>query len=302
MANLEVWAKQRSPEPVDVIVTQKSVLQRDTTIRQALDKIKFNYLVVDECHDWVRGQPSAMSNQLNFLRFNLLPRAAAVFLVSGTPFVGRMQFDVIQTIKSLATPVRRARWRAQLNIYLNNQETAAVQCYTDEWLQELDEQWAKTSHLVKTQMLVPILLIRTPSTRIDGEPIMEDFMAKMKEKVDGDIEYNNALVLETQKRDNLLNKHEIDGASKTTRYTYARWCAYSSQVITRNWNTLGRENPGWWNNFTLKDACEYERGRRLVKILKSDKQAGKRTIVFASAVFHQQFAAHVTSNPLLTDK
>src|SRR5438045_9515132 len=114
MANFQDWAKQINPPPVDVIVTQKSVLQSNTPTRQALEKIGFKYLIVDECHDWVCGQPSRMSNQLNFFRSNLLPRADAVFLVSGTPFVGRMQFDVIETIKSLATPKRRATWKSPL--------------------------------------------------------------------------------------------------------------------------------------------------------------------------------------------
>src|SRR5271169_1212406 len=90
MTSLEEWRKNR--RPVDVIVTQKSVLQRDTSNRQVLERVGFKYLIVDECHDWVRGQPSGMSKQLTFLRSNLLPRADAVFLVSGTPFVGRMQF------------------------------------------------------------------------------------------------------------------------------------------------------------------------------------------------------------------
>lgn len=299
MANLEEWRK--DPQPVDVIVTQKSVLQRDTSSRQVLERIKFNYLIVDECHDWVRGQPSGMSKQLTFLRSNLLPRADAVFLVSGTPFVGRMQFDMIQTIKSLASPTRRATWKVPTNIEADSQETTEVHRYTDEWLQTLDEKWTSTSHLEKTQMLAPILLCRTPSTLIDGEPIMEDFMAKMREKLDGDVAYNQALVSEMQKRKKLLDEHEAAGASKA-RYAHARWLAYSSQVITRNWHVQGRENPSWWNNVTITDVCEYERGRCLVKILKGHKQAKKRTIVFASAVFHQQFAAHVIPYHLVIDK
>lgn len=302
MVNLEEWMKRKNPQIVDVIVTQKSALQRDTSIRQALAKIGFKYLIVDECHDWVRGRPSETSNQLNFLRSSLLPRADAVFLLSGTPFVGRMQFDLIETIKSLANSTRRATWKAQLNTNPESHETTAVHCYTDEQLQKLDEEWMDVSHLVKTQMLVPILLIRTPATFIDGKSIMEDFMAKIKEMNDGDITHGNSLVLEMQQRETLLNQHETTGASKTTRYTYARWTAFSSQVITRRWNALGRDDPSWWDNFTIADACEYERGRRLVHMLQSRKQANKKTIVFASAVFHQQFAAHVRFYLFIADK
>ena len=64
----------------------------------------------------------------------------------------------------------------------DSQETRATHCYTDEWLQKLDGEWVKISHLVKTQMLVPILLTQTLSILIDGNPIIEDFMVKMKEK------------------------------------------------------------------------------------------------------------------------
>lgn len=302
MADLEEWAKRRNPQPVDVIVTQKSVLQRNSRTRQVLESVGFKYLIVDECHDWVRGRPSETSNQLNFLRSNLSPRADAVFFLSGTPFVGCMQFDVIETIKSLATPTRRAVWKAQLNMNPDRQETTAVCCYTDEWLRRLDKQWKDTSHLVKTQMLFPILLIRTPNTLIDGKPIMEDFMAKMKEKPDGDITYDAALVLEIQKREKLLDEYEMAGASKITRYTYGRWTAYSSHVVMCDWNFRGRENPSWWDNFTIADAREFERGRRLVQILESYKRSGKKTIVFASAIFHQQFAAHVNPHQLFADK
>jgi hypothetical protein len=71
-------------------------------------------------------------------------------------------------------------------------------------------------------MLVPILRARTPSTVIDGETIMEDFTAKMKEKVDGDIPYDNAFVLEMQEQEKLLNDYEMTSALKLTRYTYRR--------------------------------------------------------------------------------
>jgi len=131
---------------------------------------------------------------------------------------------------------------------------------------------------------------------------MEDFMAKMKEKVDGDVAYDDALVLEIQKRERLLDEHEAAGASKIIRYTYSRWIAYSSQVITRNWKSRGREDSSWWNEFTLEQACEFARGRRLVQILESNKRTGRRTIVFATAVFHQQFASHVNPHQLLADE
>ena len=177
--------------------------------------------------------------------------------------MGCIQFDVIKTIKSLATPKRRATQKAPLKMGPDSQETRATHCYADEWLQKLDGEWVKISHLVKTQMLVPILLTQTLSILIDGNPIIEDFMVKMKEKVDADIAYDNAFVLETQKRVFLLDEHEAAGASKIIRYTYARWTAYLSQA---DWKYPGWEDSSWWDEFTIEHAREVARRRRLIGV------------------------------------
>jgi len=72
-----------------------------------------------------------------------------------------------------------------------------------------------------------ILLTITPSTIIDGEPIMEGFMSKMEEKVDRDIEYDNALFRKCES----TQSARMAGALKTARYTYARGTAYSSKAV-----------------------------------------------------------------------
>src|SRR5271156_6171860 len=97
----------------DINIVQLSALQtsRMSTIVKGL---KYKYLIVDEAHQWVRGTKGQISNQLYLYRNYLVPKADAVFLLSGTPFKGDMNFDLPETIKSLAPNPRRMAWTVQM--------------------------------------------------------------------------------------------------------------------------------------------------------------------------------------------
>jgi hypothetical protein len=281
----------------DVIITQLSRLQRNgSRSQQFLTNLQYHFLIVDECHHWVRGQKSQMSNQLSFFRNELLPRASAVYLLSGTPFVGSMSFDMIETIKSLAMPARRKSWVIR---HEDNQQSHGM--YSDEALLNLTQNWESVSSKEKTMLLVPILLRRTADTEIDGQRIMPNFLAMLVEDSVGEIQHSQ-IMTEMQERELLLSRFLRDKSQHggTQRYTLARWMSYSSWAITKNWGISGREDVNWWNGFGLKDAEEYERGRRLVAILKSYKREGKKPIIFAHAIFHQQFASMVLSIQVLS--
>ena len=79
--------------------------------------------------------------QLAFLRTTLLPRAQAVYLLSDTPFVGNMNFDMIETVKSLATSPRCVKWTLRFHDENRNQEGKPGACYMDEALQNLFKNW-----------------------------------------------------------------------------------------------------------------------------------------------------------------
>jgi hypothetical protein len=121
---------------------------------------------------------------------------------------------------------------------------------------------------------------------------MPDFLGMLVEEKAGDIQHE-VLVGEIHKRETILNHHYGSGIAKTDRYVLARWLSYSSWVITHEWSKKGTTDPKWWDGFSLREACEFERGRCLVDWLKSKKALGKKPIVVAYAVFHQQFAAQV---------
>jgi len=203
-----------------------------------------------------------------------------------------MRFDFIETIKSLSTATRRSKWMLRFRDERTNEESEPTACYTDDALKKLSDDWDNVSPLIKTQMLVPILLLRTSDTLIDGERIMLNYLERLVELKDGEILYTQ-IMNEIEKRERILNEHFQRMGGGTTRYILGRWLSYSSWVIRREWNTCGHDDPHWWDGFSLDDACEFERGRCLVEMLKSRRNAGKKTIIFAFVVFHQQFAARV---------
>jgi len=202
-----------------------------------------------------------------------------------------MRFDFIETIKSLSSATRRSKWTLRFRDEMTNEESEPTACYTDDALKKLSDDWDNVSSLVKTQMLVPILLLRTSDTLIDGERIMFNYLERLVELKDGEISYAQ-IENEIGRRETILNEH-VQRVGGTTRYALGRWLSYSSWVIKKGWNTHGREDTHWWDGFTLDDAREFERGRCLVDMLNGRRNAGQKTIIFAFAIFHQQFAAKV---------
>ena len=112
---------------------------------------------------------------------------------------------------------------------------------------------------------------------------------------DGEIKLSD-LATEIPIRKQLLEEY-LRGLPCTqlhSRYVGA-WClSYSSRYTRKRWPETGR-TQGWWDDFTLQDAMEYERGRRLVKILREAKRAGKKPLILTYYQFHQQLAAKVLS-------
>lgn len=291
--DLKKWMKSRRPNtPIDVYIMQISCIQKQgNRFQKFLTSLQFKYLIIDEAHAWVRGQQSNVSNQLNFLRNHLLPRTSAVYLLSGTPFKGKMQFDLVETLKSLAPEARRGKWLVR---FVDGEdaveESEPTACYTTPALTVLSRDWEKISHQTKTQMLVPLLLLRTSKTKIDGVTIMPDYEESLVAVSSGEIPLEE-LGQEIKFRENLLDRYYAKrGKGGANRYVLGRWLSYSSWVIQRNW---GRDDPTWWDSFTLQNANQFARGACLVKLLRCWKSQGKKPIVFASAVFHQQFAGKV---------
>ena len=209
--------------------------------------------------------------------------------MSGTPFKGDLCFDVVETIKSLAPAGRRGTWT--VNVTCDGQNARVpINAYTDEALRNLYVNWDRIPSEYKWQVLLPIMLRRTPQTSIEGKPVIPDYLALLVEMKEGNIDISmirNEMVV----HENMVREAGWEGV---TKYMNGRLLSYSFHFVTRQWETLGRRNPSWWDGFSLSDAQEFERGQRLVKVLCMLKERGYRPMVFALYVFQQQFAAKVT--------
>lgn len=278
--------KNRTNKTPDVYLATISTLRRDNSLRDFIASIPFRYLFVDEAHYWVRGSPSpTMASQLTFYRNILLAKAQVVWFMSGTIFPGQIKYDFVETIRSLGSSEKRAAWT------LTDNEGNVTAPYGDAQLLNLSQKWDEIPSPSKTAMLIPLMLMRTQRTMIKGERAMEAVQDKLQEMFDGDIPHD-AIKNEITQRQELVHRF-CENSNIVNKYNVARWSSYSSQMITRQWNISGRTNTSWWSGFSIDDAMEYERGRRFVNILQQLRKDRRRPLVFAYAVFHQQWAVHV---------
>jgi hypothetical protein len=109
-----------------------------------------------------------------------------------------MRFDVIQTIKSLASPEKRARWTV---VFRNR----TINAYTDTALDHLYDHWLDYDVGYKTELLVPILLRRTAASAIDGVPVVKDYQADLIDQPNGYIDIRT-ISQETAQRNKLVAK------------------------------------------------------------------------------------------------
>jgi len=281
---MTVTEAQRSQADINVI--QLSALQ--TARRSAIVKLlKFKYLIVDEAHQWVRGaKGQTKSNQLSLYRTVLIQKAEAVFLLSGTPFKGDMNFDLPETIKSLAPDARRLKWTVSVN---DDDVQSSLAAYGDSELDKLRNGWKTFTSQHKSRMLIPIMIRRTSRTEIDGVRISENWLSKLLYLGAGRIAKND-LMSEMEKRERLVSEWVV-GPMKDKVYE-ARCVSYSSRYITHDWRN-GHRDPSWWDSFSLTDAREFKRGQVLVGLLQDWKKRGMKPMIFAYSRFHQQFAARV---------
>jgi len=207
--------------------------------------------------------------------------------------MGKIKWDYIQMIISLGTSGRRSKW----HVPLDEEEKAGVPYqlgYGDGELEQLHANWEKTPDVIKTKLLIPAMLRRTLQTRIDGKPVVEKDYFKDR-IVDRSCEIDiEDIEEEIGERNGILAQLGFNGnGPRLHRYIIARYLAFTSKAVRDDWRAHGAKSKDWWNGFTTGDVGEFERGRVLLRKLRELKAKGKKPIVFAHYVFHQQFAAQV---------
>jgi len=273
-------------------------------------KVKFKHLVLDESHAWVRGRlGQTRSNQLTCLRDHLLRRSSATWHLSGTVFPGDANFDLPQTIMSLATNEQRQTWAVDLTPkypttineagqeVLDEREEEVIKQlstlnYSDEGLLRLRTEWLTILPAVKSRFLVPIMIRRTGESKIDGKALCIDWMSNARYDMNGEISLTT-LAPEIQRRTDVIRNSNTQYLAAPNRMLVRRLVAYSSKAIEITKIKSKNKLRAAWESFTLRDASEFERGRRLIKILSELRSRGLKPIIFAAWQLHLQFAARV---------
>jgi hypothetical protein len=139
--------------------------------------------------------------------------------------MGKIQWDYIQLIKSLATSGRRSTWP----VVMDDKDRFSIKYdigYTDNHLSLLDTNWDKTPDPIKTKLLIPVMLRRTLQTIIDGQRAVEkDYFENMVVDRSGEIaieDIQDEITLRNKLIDEYIGR---DPLVRVDRYIMARYLA-----------------------------------------------------------------------------
>ena len=257
-------------------------------------KYKWHTVVADEAHDFLRGTKGP-SFSLTLQNWYILQRQAnSVFLLTGTPYTTDVKFDVERVLQAIASEDVRANWGPE---------------YTDEGMRELLRPWQhkgmrkaepalglRNDEIAKgiAQKLALYTLRRDENSRIRGAPAMYDFLKdcrRMEEPLhhgeDGkEVAELRAIYEATWRHPGTLSMHFNEKM---------RCLSYAKRY--QGWVSKGGTKQ-WWEDFTLEEAAELIRPRRLIQILEEAKQGGHKVVIFVHRVFLLELACKVLSSPV----
>jgi SNF2-related domain len=285
---LTVWdgSKNKPPKlvhgrvPADVIlITASQLSQAGRRAQHWLHRLRFETLIADEAHEFLRGNctSNAVSQTLQAW-YGLLRNTRSAFLLTGTPFMTDIPFDVQRITQAIATDSVRGTW--------------GQEC-TDEGLIELFEQYSRRG-AEKTdvqqriaEVLARYTLKRTAQTRIRGQPVITDFLGqcvRYEESLRPDpAGYEAAMKLINRqwgdpKHSTISPVHASHMRCMRWSHRYLQWCQRDKDA---------------WKGFCLEEAQHNVRQRRLIQILRDGKKSGNGVLVFTARKFQSQLAFQV---------
>lgn len=269
---------------IDVVLITASALQIDP-LNYWITKRKWHTVIADEGHDYLRGQHNARAGRLSLTLQNwycLQHLTKSMFVITGTPFVTKISYDVIAITKAVAIEQIRALWGKE---------------YTDTGLEELIRGWrseitmmdpASVAQQEKIRTVIKdklafFMIRRDENSCIRDKPVMIDYFKQCHVYEDPLMPADNGA--ELVHRENLYRMHfkDTDSFSKT-RNDNMRCLCWSYRFV--RWQGLGnRERGTFWRDYTLEEAQRQIRTRELLKILKEGKASGNDVILFVQRVF-----------------
>jgi hypothetical protein len=300
---LQVWDVNRQGIPkanssgiyegIDVVLITASALQIDP-VSCWVNQTKWHTILADEGHDYLRGQHNARpGSQSLTLRnwYTLQRRTKSMFIITGTPFVTKISYDVVAITKAVAHEEIRRCWGVEYT-------DAGLEALVRGWRSELStmdpsfqRQQAKIRDTVKDKLGL-FMIRRDENSLIRGKHVMTDYFKlctvyeePLKPTDDGK---------EAMYREGLYRKsfHNSESITKT-RNDNMRCLCWSYRFIA--WHKItNRERAVFWRDFTLEEAQRQIRTRELIKILKQAKRTHNGIILFVQRTFLAELCIRVS--------
>jgi hypothetical protein len=296
---LQVWDVTTDGEPtankngifdnVDVVLITASALQTDPTLCW-VNKVKWTTVLADEGHDYLRGQHNARagSQSLTLKNWYMLQRnTKSMFIITGTPFVTKISYDVVAITKAVAREEIRRAWG-------DNYSDAGLEDMVKGWKSEmsnLDPVTRRQQDDLRTNVkdkLALFMIRRDENSKIRGRLVMTDYFKECTvyedplQPTDGGKEVRDR---EEVYRQSFVNSDSIT----KTRNDNMRCLCWSNRFV--QWKRLtDRERCTFWNDFSLAEVDQHIRTRQLVRILKDGKTTGNGVIIFVQRTFQAELS------------
>jgi hypothetical protein len=208
-----------------------------------------------------------------------------MFIITGTPFVTKISYDVVAITKAVAREEIRRGWGEE---------------YSDEGLDEMVRGWrselATVDPAARRQQeelrsnvkdkLALFMIRRDENSQIRGQAVMTDYFNQCKVYEDSLVPRDGGK--EARDREEFYKTWYSNSQSITkTRNDNMRCICWSHRYV--QWQRCSiRDRATFWRDYTFSEAEGHIRTRELIKILKEGKQTGNGVILFVQRTFQAE--------------
>jgi hypothetical protein len=291
---------QRKIPPLDTLLRYDVIMVTSYDLQVSnpwFTQMSWYTVIADEAHEFLRGQKSGNTSETLNNWYTVQRKTQSIFLLTGTPYTTNIKFDVMRILQAIASNDVRRTWGDE---------------YTDAGIDDLLKPWDDRLHgksfrneelrskavelnsTTAAEIAAKIALYtirRDESSRIRHRPVLRDYVGECQrletplEPNDDGREYEARMRLYNAQYGKLrLNK----GSTETLRCL-----AYSLRYP--DW-VKGGSSTKFWNDYTLEEAQQHVRTKKIIEILKEGKRTGNRVVVFCHRVFLLELSAKVTNS------
>ena len=224
-------------EGIDVILITATTLQVDPN-NCWITQTKWHTVIADEGHDYLRGQHNARAGRFSLtLRnwYSLQHLMKSMFIITGTPFVTKISYDVIAITKSIAQEQVRHSWGKEYTDASLEEMVKGWQSDVTSMLPVVAGQQEKIRNAIKDKLAL-FMIHQDKNSVIRGKPVMVDYFKLCRVYEDSLVPTDNGA--EVTYQENLYKKHFMYSNSwSKTHNDNMHYLSWSYHFIC--WQRLG---------------------------------------------------------------